>query len=208
MFCTIRTCRILAFTALVPIIGACGDDDPVGPDTSVAIVVDGVRSAAEWDGATVLPTQSPDVTFYYTNDEETLYLALEIRNEPLSGDDSFSVRFDNTLDGVLTEGDNVLFLTGDGTFRDRHYNGVTISARDSQDNGVGAVAAAGGGSFFEMSQPLSTGDPDDFSLAPGGSVGYCLIFTLNGTGGDGTTLPRRCQIGSSGQADYGVMQIR
>jgi len=205
MLCTIRPCRVLAVAALVPIVGACGDDDPAGPDTSDPIVIDGVRSAAEWDEATVLATQSPDVTFYYTNDAENLYLALEIRNDPLSADDRFTVRFDDTLDGVPTDGDNLLSVDGDGVFSDRHYNGTSFSAIDSQD-GVGAAASTAGVSFFEMSQPLDTGDPDDFSLAPGGSVGYCLVYTLNGTGGDGLTLPRRCQTGS--QADYGVMLIR
>ena len=83
----------------------------------------------------------------------------------------------------------------------------TFGAVDSQ-SGVGAAGSAAGVSFFEMSQPLSTGDPDDFSLAHGGSVGYCLISALNGTGGDNSTLPRGCQGTASGQADYGVMQIR
>lgn len=173
----------------------------------LAATIDGVRSGNEWNDATAVATQDPNVTLYYKNDTANLYLALEVRNDPLSADDWFTVRFDNTRDGPQTAGEDDLAVYGDGTFFDRHFNGSAWAAPDTQVDGTGAAGSAGGVSFFEMSHPLNSGDSNDFSLAPGGSVGFCLILYMNGTGGDNTTLPRACQRAPD-QSGYLEMVLR
>lgn len=188
---------------------ACAEDVLDGPDTGP--IIDGIKSPGEWDAAASVAVFTGG-TFYYLNDDDNLYLALEVADPSLTGDDRLRIRFDNMLDGLDSDGDDELILEV-SLFLDRHFEGSVPAwgVTDIQQDGTGAVGASEGINFFELAHPLNSGDPDDFSLSTGSSVGYCLDYFRDGAAGSQTTYPildifTTCMV-TGDQSLYAVLTI-
>lgn len=184
-----------------------GPDDPDPDPDPEAPVIDGIKSAGEWDAATSVAV-FPGGTFYYTNDGTQLYLALEMADAVVHAADGFRIRFDDTLDGLATDGDNDVRLRRD-TYDDMHRAPFGWGVFDTQEDGTGAAGSSGGVQFFEVAFPLNSGDPSDFALAPGDEVGFCLQYLDNGVAVDAAAYPRvgafnNC-MRDSDQANYAVL---
>ena len=204
----------IATALLGPVLSAgCGDegDESIttvrGAVTGTA-VINGIRGAGEWDSAQMFPVFSGGAfagsTFFVMNDDVNLYLALQLVGDAdLTTADIMNPRFDNTNDNVTTNGDDEAFLTTTG-FADSHFEtppgfwGLT----DALQSGAGVVGRAGAVSFFEMSKPLRSGDPQDFNLNVGNTVGICLTAFVNGASGTFTTFPTDCNVAGASQAGY------
>ena len=182
------------------------DPDP-DPEPDDVPVIDGVKSAGEWDGATAVAVV-PGGAFYYTNDGTTLYFALEMTDAVPQAADGFRIRFDDTLDGLATIGDNEVRLrmdTYDDLFRSMFGWGVF----DTQENGTGAAGSSAGVNFFEVAFPLNSGDANDFALSAGDQVGFCVQYLNNGLASDTSVYPRvgafdNCMLDSD-QGNYAVL---
>jgi hypothetical protein len=182
------------------------DPDP-DPDPDVMPVIDGIKGADEWSAATSVAV-FPGGTFYYTNDDTHLYIALEMADATAQPADGFRIRFDDTQDGVATVGDNELLVRMDSYF-DRHRSMFGWGVDDTQRDGTAADGASAGVNFFEVSFPLNSGDPNDFALSAGDAVGFCLQYLNNGLAVDAAAYPRvgafdNCMLDSD-QAAYAVM---
>lgn len=180
----------------------CAEDLLDTPATGVKI--DGIKSPGEWNGASSVAVFS-GTTLYYMNDDENLYLALEVEDETLTPEDRFEIRFDNTLDGVDTAGDDELNALLDD-LSDQHFS-PSWGVVDAQQDGEAAAGSSGGVNFFEVAHPLNSGDPDDFALSVGSSVGYCLRYFDDGTSTSSTSYPTDCDLIVNGQTLYDVLTI-
>lgn len=188
-----------------------GPDEPEEPEEpeepADVPVIDGVRSPGEWDAATSVAVFTGG-TFYYLNDDTHLYLALEMADPVLQPADGFRIRFDDTLDGVATVGDNDLLLRMDSYF-DRHRSMFGWGVFDTQQDGTGVGGSSAGVHFFEIAFPLNSGDANDFALSPGDAVGYCIQYLNDGLAVDAATYPRvgafdNCMLDSD-QSNYAVL---
>lgn len=156
--------------------------------------VDGVISADEYDssiGPITLQTFTANYTFtiYETNDLQNDYYALTINDTTYNSQDRLTIYFDNQNDGFIPQFtdpnldiyEDAIAVTGDGAFSDRHYgyiSGAFNAPADSVENGFAAATfIPGQGYVFEMSHPLNSGDPWDYSLSIGSTVGWCLVYT-------------------------------
>ena len=179
---------VLEFTATAV---AC----PVGP------TVDGVFDSAEWSAASdtsftanLSRSSSAAATLYWTNDCDNLYLAVVIERDEAAKVNTLGFDFDNENDGA-TKGDDVLVLDGDtGVFKDLSLSKKCLKRgqsacgdEDADQNGEGRFAFDGAGKIvYEVSHPLDSGDPNDFSLQIGETVGMFLSLRL-GKGAQGNT---------------------
>jgi hypothetical protein len=163
---------------------------PVGiegsPFTSLVdpgiLYMDGVKGT-EWLGSGSMQLSGGSLeggVMYYWTEGTYFYIGLEITDSDLTASDQFEVRFDNTLDGVYTPGDDELSQSGSG-FTDGHYNGSNWGVVDTYEDGRGAAGASDGVNFFEFAHPLSSGDPLDFSLQVGQEIKVCVRYFQNGT---------------------------
>jgi len=146
-------------------------------------------------------------TLFVMNDGTSLYLAVKVLRPQLNtGDLGFGLdqvvfEFDNNHnDGPPEEGDDILVLSpginifGVSAFLDEVRTtrapcpaGVGLCGLlDVQldvpgtNDGAGAATNNGTFSFFEMSHPLAGADSlNDFSLAPGSTVGFSLLVNLS-----------------------------
>lgn len=164
------------------------DPDPEPDPDPVMPVIDGVKSANEWDAATALAVFSGG-TFYYTNDDTHLYIALEMVDATAQAADGFRIRFDDTQDGVPTVGDNEIRLRMDSYF-DLFRSAFSWGAVDPTQNGMGEAGSSAGVNFFEVSFPLNSGDTNDFAASAGGPLRFCVQYLNNGVGVDTATYPR------------------
>jgi hypothetical protein len=183
-----------------------GPDDP-DPDPDVVPVIDGVKSSGEWDAATSVAVWTGG-TFYYTNDDTHLYIALEMADATAQSADGFRIRFDDTQDGVATVGDNELLVRMDSYF-DRHRTMFGWGVDDTQRDGTAAGGSSAGVNFFEVAFPLNSGDPNDFALSAGDAVGFCMQYLNNGLGVDTAAYPRvgafdNCMLDSD-QGNYAAL---
>lgn len=170
--------------------------------------VDGVIGAGEWDGAALLTFQSrgPGMTLHGSrlrvmNDHENLYLAVEVDSTTLLLT-SVAFEFDNDNDAPpghfdQEEGDDGLLINLEPTGVVTSFDNVRTNlppcapqpapmcGLHDEDLG-GAQQIAGGAAFdgakmvLEMSHPLHTGEPTDFSLEPNDVVGFLLLVLLGG----------------------------
>lgn len=169
-------------------------------------VLDGVRSPGEWDGATSVPAFD-GATVLYMNDGVNLYLAFEVEDETLGADDNVRFRFDNQRDGAWDEGEDNFSLSGAGNFTDLHASATGWSIFDDQQDGAGAAGASAGVNFFEIAHPLDSGDPQDFALSPGDTVGYCVIYRMDGVGVSATTFPIACHMSGDDLSGYAELEV-
>jgi hypothetical protein len=154
---------------------------------------------AEWDDAEKIDfvlswgAEVHNASLYVMNDRINLYLAFEIKTEDLQANDRVMFNFDNDHDGVKAFGDDQLFVEGWNFFQDAFFPtpapGPSLWDVDGAgvNDGVGAVQFTGetsinGSYVFEVAHPLNTTDDDhDFSLSPGDSVGFNVLY-LDGGG--------------------------
>jgi hypothetical protein len=73
---------------------------------------------------------------------------------------------------------------------DRHRSMFGWGVDDTQEDGTGAGGSSAGVHFFELAFPLDSGDPNDFALAAGDAVGFCVQYLDNGLRVDEATYPR------------------
>lgn len=170
------------------------------------VTLDGIRGAGEWDGAPSIPLFS-GANLLHRTDGTLLYLGVEVEDPTLESNDILTIRFDNDADGVLEAGENQLTATRAG-FTDGHSNGTIWGLVDADSKGAAAVASDGSGtSFFEIAVPLDSGDPQDFSLQVGSTVGFCVIYTNDGTSTTQTTFPAACNRAGSDLSGYAQLLI-
>jgi len=62
--------------------------------------------------------------------------------------------------------------------------------------------------FFEMVHPLNSGDPEDFALAHGAVVGYCVRYFQDHSASDATTYPVGCASASADLSGYAELIAR
>lgn len=65
-----------------------------------------------------------------------------------------------------------------------------------------AVENNGTTNFFEASHPLNSGDPNDFSLSAGDTIGFCLIYFKDGMAITDSTYPTSCNLVMNEQLLY------
>jgi hypothetical protein len=180
--------------------------------TETPPTIDGVMSTGEWDDAdTVLVFSSTwaNSTIYVMNDEDNLYIALSVFDATFTSTDSVSVRFDNDHNHVTDEDDDKAW-TYASTYTDRHFEAAAVGwgTLDSQTDGSGAGGTTGGTNFFEISKPLKSGDPEDFNLTVGDTVGACLSYFDDGIAySKWTVYPVDGRLAVNAQAKYFDIQI-
>lgn len=160
--------------------------------------LDGILTPGEWTlaGAATFNANAPDfdgggtfpITMYVMNDATTLYIGFELPRPAGLGINPI-LFFDRNHDGAREQGDDefggaVGQFNLPGTFIDAYvFDGPTLnSRRDTDDGGTNDGVTAGSttatSTFIEMSHPLASGDPHDFSLAPGDVIGFGGLMNL------------------------------
>lgn len=173
------------------------------PSLAKPPIIDGMLSLGEWDSADHLDfdvrmpdeTDSKKVTrgtVYLRNAGGNIYFGVKIIR-PIMGKSSASFSFDNNNEGTVYEnGDDTLLINPDFPDSD-DYDGVRTNeppcepgkpegfcgsndiAVGGTKDGKGAATNNGVFSFYEFSHPLKSPDSKhDFSLEPGGTIGYIL----------------------------------
>jgi hypothetical protein len=161
--------------------------------------LDGVISPGEYDDGCVGPTTlaagtlSYQLTICEQNDEQNDYWAVQINDFTNDVGDSPRIWFDNDHSGTVTASgpsctygqpdEDVIAWEKDLGFADGFYcidpGGFAAGEADAKLPFDGAVTRKfdqGLGLVFEFSHPLDSGDPDDYSLAPHNTVGWCVTY--------------------------------
>jgi len=142
--------------------------------------------------------ESHPLTLFIKNDGKNLYIAGRLEQEEHDGTmsgsdinslvmDTFNVAFDNNNDGVLQPGEDkksLSILNSVPYVKDEHrltpeeqQQGKDESEEPQNMKGQITHSSAAGGQYqFEMSIPLSSGDPLDVQLQPGGKVRWNLFY--------------------------------
>ena len=165
--------------------------------SEVQPVIDGIESPGEWDDAEchtnpVLDGAS-DLTICVKNDQDNLYVAVEVPNQTYSdpgepGFDFLNLLFDNDNDGVVEVGDDRLGLRYDNAVVNDGFNPTGVphhNSADTSDGGTNDIVAAlthtnpgsntVGTYFAEYQHPLdTTDDAHDFSLSVGDVIGFAF----------------------------------
>lgn len=171
--------------------------------------IDGIRSIGEWDGAHVISVfgdKSEGSLLLVMNDEENLYLGLYVLDNLLTPDDQFTIRFDNSHNGIIDVNDDSGGFSGLDSLRDGYFSG-TEWISDIQGNGLGAGSNEGAKNFMEYSKPLSSGDKNDFNLSLGDTVGFCVSYVRDGISTDSTQYGPACRSLGNDQKLYGDIVI-
>ena len=166
--------------------------------------IDGVRGAGEWDAA------SPKAVFtglsgsllYVLLDDTNIYLALWVPDGTLTITDQFRIRIDGDHDGLNTQGDDELGITGTGIFFDLHYDSGFWNQGDPFAHGSAAVGPLDGGAFYEVAHPLNSGDPFDISAAKGDTLGLCVRYNNAGVASNQDVFPTDCMNSVTQQSQY------
>ena len=138
------------------------------------------------------------LTFYLKNDSKNLYVAAQLDKEELDGTmvgfdinslvmDTFSLGFDNNSDGVLQNGEDkksLSILNGIPYVKDEHRLSPAEQQQGKEDSSepqnvkgeITHVSSNGGYYQFELSIPLSSGDPFDIQLQPGQKIRWNLFY--------------------------------
>jgi hypothetical protein len=175
------------------------------PSAYGTATIDGVKSPGEWDTATpraVFATGSlSGSSLYVMDDDVNIYLGLFVPDSLLVSSDIFWTRFDSKHDGITMAGDDEINGSS-GSFFDSHFNGSSWAIQDLRYQGSAAAVPTTGGSFFEMSHAINTGDPDDMFVGPGQTVGLCVFYANHGTVFGTDVYPEPCLGGGVSQTDY------
>ena len=155
-------------------------------------IVDGVLSPGEWEnaGAIKFPVEIPtgiiNCTVRVMNDEDNLYIAVDAPAEVYL----VNIVFDDNNNGVYEPGEDSLVIHEYG-FEDEyndeewasHGIEVFVGGRPDTDagapcDGAGSSSWGSGLSIYEFLHPLDSGDPYDFSLSQGDTVGFILLVVV------------------------------
>ncbi len=159
--------------------------------TATSPTIDGVITEGEWQNQRSIilsgffdPSVTRSADIYLMNDATNLYVAIVLRGDRRSGDGIF-IDIDAGHDHVATKGGEDIFgynmdgnlkNRGFGTlYNDGHWNAEgTGWVPDTQEQGAGVrVVNFNTDTYtYEFSHPLSSGDPQDMAVAPGGVVGF------------------------------------
>ncbi len=187
--------------------------------------VDGIISPGEY-GSCIGPITQGGYTYAIceTNDEVNDYYAVRISDLTNDATDFAAFYFDDDNNGVVVScgpgnqpppQEDSIIAWGGGRFADGHQCHVvggglwTTSGEDLENVRAAVNFAPGEGYLYEWSHPLKSGDPNDYSLSLGSSVGWCFLY---GDTSVGVTLqyPAGCYDGAKrGDAsNYGLIQKR
>lgn len=183
---TIASCR-------PPLLSGCG-----------TATIDAVINPLEWSGAQTydMTVRTPHggttpARLYVMNDAFNLYFAFRFERAAADLGNSLDIEFDNSNNGVVDNGDDVILVNPDIGFVDDVRTNVppcspgagagSCGFRDTDlggtNDGAGAFHNDGTYSIYEMQHPLNSGDANDFALSAfgGTTVGYFLFLrTING----------------------------
>lgn len=166
---------------------------PLTAFASAVPTIDGVLKPNEWASAATeqfTMAQSYKGTLYVMNDQENLYIAVQISDSTNDNyKDYISIFFDNKNAGVHSEGDDGIQLQL-ATFLDlfwsktkwpNYYQNYNNDKSDQgSKDGSGAAAYAEGIWTFELKKLLRSADvTHDFQLSPGQTVGFALEYNDN-----------------------------
>jgi len=163
--------------------------------------IDGVMAAGEWDGAgsiefeAILPpdyryaVDTAPATLYVLNDRENLYLGIRIGQVGFSGGGAAFI-FDDENDGRMGPGEDVVRIDRaagfvDGVLHTACGSPVVVLCPESDrllgttQDGAGASLDNGEFTFFELSHPLNSSDPNDVGLAGGDVLGFSMTLWLS-----------------------------
>ena len=163
--------------------------------------IDGAISEGEWANPIPItlngfytPENTKGGLLYIMNDNNNLYVAVVIPDEAQEADDYLMLDFDQGNDHVARNGKedacgfNVPWLiTG---YVDCYWNG-TIGwwDTDATSHGNGEMNYSNGNYTYEFSKPLNSGDAQDMSVNPGGTIGF-RIETYDLAHGDWYRYPQ------------------
>jgi len=171
--------------------------------------LDGVMDNGEWDDAPSYnvfsgPLQGSTVRFLA--DGDNLYFLFRVPHPEGTAVGTASVRFDNTLDLVLS-GDDVVSLQPPSRLIDQFFGSASIT-NDLQEDGAGAAGSSGLWAYFEFRHPLSSGQSQDVDLAWGDRAGVCLVYGSElTTFGDEFSFPAGCFLVISQQRTYAELVL-
>lgn len=170
--------------------------------------IDGTMGPGEWDDATAYTVFAGPLagsTARFLVDASDIYVVLRVPDPDLAAGGRASIRFDDTLDHVLSGDDAVTFSSASG-FRDQHFE--ENLATDQRADGSGAATSEGGWSVVELRHPLSSGDGEDMDVTGAEGVGLCLIYASPLSYADiHTTTPLRCNLLVNQQVDYAELLL-
>lgn len=160
--------------------------------TDTPPTIDGAPSGDEWNEAdhadfTTIGTCDFNGTIWVMNDAENLYIY--VRFEELVAMGHIMIMFDNDNDEIEWEsGDDALYYGWhpEGGFKDKHFSSWPDDS--NPPDGAGDGYSIPGFNFVEFSHPLNSGDPEDFSLAIGDTVGF-QIYIHDSSLGEGYWPP-------------------
>ena len=178
--------------------------------------LDGIISPGEYDscsgpisqvsiGRDATTDEYTERTYTFTicaaNDSENTYYAVTISDVTEDETDRAEFLFDNDHDGaaVSCEGEveDGLGYAGLSGFLDRNYCfPFWVPASDSHQDVAGVRLVTDVGSVYELSHPLDSGDPEDYTLSLGGTVGWCFLYE-DGSHLGTITFPSDCLHGLS-----------
>jgi hypothetical protein len=180
----LSTCKIAFATYGGVTLSAWTDNPPT---------IDGEPQPFEWDDADSVDfstDNSPPFngTIWVMNDADNLYIFIEFEYEGSHG--SLKIYFDNDNDEDEwdPDDDGLCFEWGptEDNFTDIHFSGWDP---DTSQDGEGNSTSSPGYKYVEFSHPLNSGDPEDFSLMIGDTVG----FQINTVFGDSGYWPPKAQ---------------
>ena len=167
----------------------------------------------DWTGALTLPLYDDagqvieGARVLVMNDAVNLYVGLFVPDAP--GADRFDVRFDNDGGGIIKNDQDEVIALGPGIETDNRLvdSHAEMGAyccwayADAHQDGAAAVSVSGQGVSYEISHPLDSGDPEDFSLGTGSVFGMCALY-YNAPGYELWHGPSRCGYSGSDLSGY------
>jgi hypothetical protein len=143
---------------------------------------------------------------YVKNDDENLYLAIQLKGENKVGSmtgkflntlklDLFTIRFDNDMDGIVESGEdekNAAMMNEKTLYDDKHVitvdsTGKSVTMRDRKSHGKAALfykiprKKRFGEYHCEFVIPFHPEDPEDISMSPGQKIRLNIFFIKNFT---------------------------
>lgn len=148
--------------------------------------IDGEPQPLEWDNADKVDfsTDNPvphNGTLFVMNDRENLYILIEFEHTGNMGSIKIFFDNDNDEDEWDPDDDGLCYEWGPppAGFTDIHFSAWNP---DTTQNGEGAHSTLGDWKYVEFSHPLDSGDPEDFSLTIGDTVGFQIMSQFDNTG--------------------------
>ncbi|HEV8480594.1 MAG TPA: hypothetical protein VGR66_07335 [Candidatus Eisenbacteria bacterium] len=175
------------------------------PSAHGTAVIDGIKSAGEWDAATPRAVFSSGTLagslLYVMDDDINIYLGLFVPDATFMPSDAMWTRFDSKNDGVTMAGDDE--VNGrQNDFFDSHFDGVSWAIQDLHYNGSAQATAVPGGNFFEIAHAINTGDPDDMYVNAGQTISLCAFYANDGTIFGSDDYPDGCLGSGLSQTTY------